>query len=162
MALSAFLPWLRRKNPTRSLVGRRFRSTFFYPRLEYLEARTLLSTFTVLNTGEGAASVRQAILTANAHANSGGPDRIEFNIAATDPGHVYYRDDGIAGHVSQANITAATASDDTTFTDIDPDWRHSWWSIRPGTLLPQITDPVVIDCYTQPGASPTTSPVATH
>lgn len=50
--------------------------------METLEYRELLTTFSVTNTldaGEG--SFRQAILDANAAANIGGPDRIEFNIA---------------------------------------------------------------------------------
>ena len=54
----------------------------------------LLATYTVTNTNDsGAGSLRQAILDANANA---GVDTIEFNIALTDSGHVYYQDDGIA------------------------------------------------------------------
>jgi parallel beta-helix repeat protein len=120
------------------------------------------STFTVLNSGDtlgnpapyaGTGTLRQAIIDANASANSGGPDRIEFNLPAADPGHVYYRDDGIAGHVSRSFVAATSTADDTAIADIDPDWRRSWWSIQPASQLPDVHDPAVIDGYTQPGAS---------
>src|SRR5262249_1038555 len=79
--------------------------------------------------------------------------RIVFAIPATDAGHVYYRDDGVAGRVSQANITATAAADDSTIADIDPDWAHSWWSIRPNGPLPWITRLLVVDGFTQVGSS---------
>ncbi len=83
------------------------------PALEALEGRCLPSTYTVLNTSDsGSGSLRRAILDANAHANSGGPDVIAFNI----PGS------GVQ-------------------------------TIRVASALPGLTDPVVIDGYTQPGAS---------
>ena len=48
----------------------------FVPRLEALEDRTLLSTFTVLNLADsGPDSLRQAVLDANAHP---GPDTVRF------------------------------------------------------------------------------------
>jgi hypothetical protein len=143
----------------RSVLSRAWRGPTARPRLEVLEDRTVLSTFLVTNTlDSGAGSLRQAILDANAAATgtAANPDRIQFNIPATDPHHFYYRNDGIAGHVSLANITVTTASDDSTINDIDPDWTHSWWSIQPAAGLPGITDTVVLDGYTQPGASPNT------
>lgn len=74
-------------------------------------------TYTVTNTADsGAGSLRQAILDANAHPNSGGPDVISFAI----PG----------GGVK---------------------------TISPTSGLPVITDPVMIDGYTQPGSSPNTN-----
>src|SRR6476620_8609971 len=82
--------------------------------LHHLEERVTPTTFTVLNTNDaGAGSLRQAILDANAHVNSGGPDRIHFGIPGTG--------------------------------------LHT---IRPAARLPDVTDPVVIDGYTQAGASP--------
>jgi hypothetical protein len=54
-------------------------------------------------------------------------------------------------------IAVTNAADDATIADIDPDWRHSWWSIRPGTLLPAIPDPLVLDGYTQADSSPNTA-----
>ena len=40
--------------------------------------------------------------------------------------------------------------------DIDPDYAHSWWRILPGSTLPDITEAVIIDGYTQTGASANT------
>ena len=105
-----------------------------YPRrlaLETLENQLLLSTtFTVGNTGDsGPGSLRQAMLDANATANVSGPDTITFNISETDPG--FDPSNGPAGA----------------------------FTIRPLSVLPTITDPVVIDGYTQPGAQPNTNPV---
>jgi hypothetical protein len=98
-------------------IRRKGASTHCRPRLEPLEARSLLSTFTVLNTNDGGAgSLRQAILDANDTLSSPGLDTIAFNI----PG------DGV----------------------------HT---IRPLSHLPFITDPVVIDGYTQPGTSANTN-----
>src|SRR3954452_16733006 len=81
------------------------------PRLDPLESRTLLSTFTVTNTDDsGPGSLRTAIEAANATANSpaNAPDVIAFDIPGT----------GV----------------------------HT---IRPLSGLPGMTDPVVIDGYTQ-------------
>src|SRR5687768_3257703 len=59
---------------------------FFAPRLEPLEDRRLLATFTVTNTLDaGAGSLRQAILDANA---SQGGGTIQFSIPATDLNHI--------------------------------------------------------------------------
>lgn len=80
---------------------------------EQLETRSLLATFTVLNTNDsGPDSLRQAIDDANANP---GLDAIEFDI----PGPGVH-------------------------------------TISPASTLPFITDPVTIDGYTQPGASPNT------
>jgi hypothetical protein len=121
--------------------------------LEPLEDRNLLSTYFVTNTSDsGAGSLRQAILDANSAATGTptSPDLIQFNIPTNDPGHLYY--------TNLANQTTAvtTATDDTTIVGIDPAWKHSWWSIQPSSALPIITDPVIIDGYTQPGASKNT------
>ncbi|MCH8046969.1 MAG: hypothetical protein IID44_24980 [Planctomycetes bacterium] len=114
----------------------------------------MLSTFGVLNTTDsGAGSLRQAILDTNANP---GADIIDFNIADSDAGHVYFRDDGIAGSLS---LVATTTLSDGAIADFDPDYPstpHSWFSIQPLSALPAITDPVIIDGYTQPGSSPNT------
>src|SRR5262245_27768694 len=65
----------------RRVHNKRFARRHFRPRLESLEDRLAPATFTVVNTNDtGAGSLRQAILDANAQANVGGPDRVEFNI----------------------------------------------------------------------------------
>jgi hypothetical protein len=117
--------------------------------------------FTVINTlDSGTGSLRAAILSANGAPNAGGvPDEIHFNIPAADTGHVYYRDDGVAGQVHPFNITPTTAADDGSIADIDPDWPHSWYSIQPATRLPIVNSPVIIDGFTQPGARANTNTV---
>ena len=115
------------------------------------------ATFTVTNTDvDGAGSLRDAIILANGNP---GPDTIAFNIPLTDPDHFYYQNDGISG----LSIIATTMLDDASITDFDPDYPgapFSWYSIQPvATNLPSITDPVVIDGYTQPGALPNTNTV---
>lgn len=93
--------------------------TIYRPRMEMLEDRLALATFTVVNTDDdGAGSLRQAILDAN---NNSGPDEIRFNIA------------GSGVH-----------------------------TIRPDIKLPDIQGAVVIDGYTQPGASPNTLAVGNN
>jgi hypothetical protein len=120
---------------------------------------TVYPMFTVFSTADsGDGSLRQAILAANA-AGTGTPatpDLIRFAIPANDPGHVYYKNDGVAGSISLANVATTTARDDSQIADIDPDWSHSWWRIQPASNLPAITDPVIIDGYSQPGASQNT------
>lgn len=118
---------------------------------EFSPAFAAPTVFVVTTTADsGAGSLRQAILDANAHA---GYDRIEFDFPAHDPRHFYYQDDGIPGQVTLANVTVTTASDDTLIEDIDPDWAYSWYSIAPLSALPDLSDPVEIDGYSQTGAS---------
>src|SRR5262245_22413388 len=89
------------------------------PRLEPLADRLAPASFRVGHTlNAGAGSLRQAIADANAHVNVGGPDVIAFNLPATDAGHVYYRNDSVAGRVTLANVTATTAADDTAIADL--------------------------------------------
>lgn len=64
--------------PRRRPVGRRFR-----PRLDHVEARVLLSTFTVTNVNDnGPGSLRQAIYDAD---DNGGTDTIAFDIPGSGP-----------------------------------------------------------------------------
>jgi hypothetical protein len=84
--------------------------------LERFEDRLTPSTFTVTNTDDGGpGSLRQAMLDAEATANVGGPDQIQFDI----PGSGVH-------------------------------------TLTPAEFLPIIHYPVIIDGYTQPGASPNT------
>src|SRR5262249_4000013 len=100
-------------------------------------------------------SLRAALIAAN---DNPGRDTITFSLGPADPRHVYYRDDGIAGHLSLANVTPTAATDDSHIADLDPDWRHSWWSILPPAPLPEVTEAVVIDGGTQPSATSNESP----
>ncbi len=110
----------------------------------------------VTKTGEiGIGTLREAIIVLNL---SEAPGTITFNIPANDPRHFYFQNDGIAGHVTLANIATTTATNDATIIGIDPDWTHSWYSIQPNSELPTITEQVTIDGYSQPGSSPNTLP----
>ena len=113
-----------------------------------LNNRTL--SFAALSTAEKA----QVVGTSTA----ADADTIQFNIPAADPGHVYYRNDGVAGRVTLASISGTTAADDANIADIDPDWAHSWYSIRPTAELQSIFDPFTINGYSQPGAQENTNP----
>ncbi len=68
------------------------------------------------------------------------------------PRHFYYRNDGVAGGVTTADIAVTTATDDATIAGIDPDWPHSWYSIEPDSDLPEIIETTTIDGYSQPGS----------
>lgn len=101
-------------------------------------------------------SLREAILAANNTPNGALEDQIYFNLPDNDPGHVYYRDDGIPNSLS---LVVATQLDDASITDFDPDYLgagHSWFTIQLTSDLPAITEAVNLDGYTQPGASANT------
>lgn len=148
---------------------------------EVLESRALLATspFLVTTTADsGPGSLRQAIIDSNNAPLA--PDEshhlITFQIPWADPGqrHFYYRDDGQPGvsidHVAPVPTVAIDGTtpitSDADLLDpskvgasntIDPNWSHSWWTIRPQVtgpdpsigMLPPITTPVVIDGYSQ-------------
>ena len=81
---------------------------------------------------------------------------ISFDIPANDARHFYYKDNGVAGQVTNdpAHVLVTTAADDASLPlDKDPDWSHSWWSIAPFSALPAIAQQLMIDGYSQPGAS---------
>lgn len=61
--------------------------------------------------------------------------------------------------INIANITTGTDTIAFNLTTADPGYVVSTtsWRIQPTSSLPTITDPVVIDGYTQPGASPNTN-----
>jgi uncharacterized delta-60 repeat protein len=105
-------------------------------------------TYYVANTDDaGPGSLRDAINWANNHPNS----KIDFDIPANDPGHVYYN-----GSVSEASRTPTIATDDTQIPNIASAWRHSWWSIQlpsgEGSVGLQANAPMTIDGYSQAGA----------
>ena len=97
--------------------------------------------------GDPECTLRAAIEELNA---IGGGD-IDFNIPVTDPGHVYYRDNGTAGFAAPVVTVAA---DDSSIVDFDADYPltpFSWWQIAPATELPALTGTISIDGSTQPG-----------
>ncbi len=100
---------------------------------------------------DGFISLREAIEATN---NTGGLDTIGFNIGLTDAGHVYYQDDATGGSLS--TVTSTTLADGS-IADFDADYvggsgqGFSWWQIEPTSLLPTITDSVIIDGATQAG-----------
>ncbi len=101
--------------------------------------------------GDTSISLREAIIAAN---NTTGLDTIGFNLALTDANHVYYQDDGVADSLS---TIVATTLDDASIIDFDADYvggaaqGFSWWRMQPTSLLPDITDAVIIDGSTQAG-----------
>src|SRR5690348_12847863 len=118
----SFVRWLRplaaRLNHTRARqVPPRSR---FRPRVEGLEERAVPSAFTVTNTlDSGPGSLRQAILNVNA---AEGFNVLNFNIPADDPGHVYYRDDGMNSQLTMANVAPVPLNTpDLDIPDLDRD-----------------------------------------
>ena len=116
------------------------------------------TVYTVTNTNNsGAGSLRQAIVDANGHA---GADTIWFNIPLTDPNHVYYRNNGVAGTFG---TPVATTIPDGSILDFDADYvagtARSWYRISPTGSDLSVTGPVTIDGTTQPGYSAGRGPV---
>ena len=86
------------------------------------------------------------------------PVQIRFDVPISSAGHLYYKNDLVAGQVTTGNVSTTSAANDSLIADIDPDWPHSWYSIKPDSALPQVTQPVVIDGYSQTGSLVNTSP----
>ena len=62
------------------------------------------------------------------------------------------------------SLVVNTTLDDAAIGDFDPDYPvagHSWFRIQPTSALPDITDAVIIDGYTQSGATPNTLGIGT-
>lgn len=115
---------------------------------------TYLTVNSTADPGDGVCdatecTLREAITAANSAA---GPAMIVFGFPQTDPGHVYYRDDGIAGSLS---LLATTDLADDQIADFDPDYPldpFNWFRIQVASPLPAITNSVVIDGFSQTGA----------
>jgi hypothetical protein len=113
-----------------------------------------------LVNGEPECTLCAAIEEANVKPNQSPDalDEIRFDIPANDSGHLFYQDDGGSG-VTLTNVTTTAEPSDASIPNLDPDWPQSWYSIDLLSALPPVTDPVVIDGYTQSGASENTNPV---
>ena len=102
-------------------------------KLEILEHRRMLATFTV-DTVSDMVSPRDGVTSLR--------EAIQFaNEAPNDPGEI----DRIEFEIAD-----------------DPNGASGLQTIRPRTELPSITDPVVIDGFTQPGSSPNTNAVGSE
>src|SRR5262249_3267161 len=146
-----------------------------------LAANITVNSTADTNTRDGVLTFREALLVNNGTLAksslsaqeqaqiTGSPDTgtntIAFNFPTSDPNHFYYKNGSFAGHRTPANVPPTTTDDaslpTTGSTAVDPDWAHSWFSIRPTSALPSITHAVTIDGYTQSGASANTNPVST-
>src|SRR5262245_26552360 len=138
---SPMLPFPKRRGPQRLRSRRPTRRPLA---LEPLEGRTLLAATITVNTTldtndstDSLVTLREAILIANG----------TRAVSATE--------------MNQVSGTLGTgASDrDTIAFNIPGTGVHT---IQPATVLPAITDPVILDGYTQPGASPNTLAVGTN
>ena len=114
------------------------------------------TTTSITNLGnsrgaDGRISLREAITAANNTANGGAPDKIVFGITATDSGHLYYTDDGVSGQISVANLASTTATYDSWISNIDPNFARSWYSLALTSVLPTVSDALIIDATTQAG-----------
>jgi parallel beta-helix repeat protein len=122
--------------------------------LLYAASPCWATTYTVSNTNpSGAGSLDLAITNAN---GSSGVDTIVFSIDVSDANHYYYQDDSKDDSLTNA---VTTSLDDGSITDFDPDYpisQHSWFRISPTSDLPNITDTVFINGYSQSGASENT------
>jgi hypothetical protein len=120
------------QTPRRRSPARRFAPK---PRLEVLEDRTLLATFLVTNTGD-----------------NGGVDPVPG--AATGTLRQAIVDADAAATGTAANPDLIQFNIPTT----DPGYNGTTeaFTIQPLSALPTVTDIVVLDGYTQPGASPNT------
>jgi hypothetical protein len=106
-----------------------------------------LSRYTVTTTADsGEGSLRQAILDAN---SDFGTDYIDFDIPSSDMHHYYYKDDGIDNQVSYELRERTTMTRDYLISDIDVDYPNSFFSTELKSELPIISDPVIIDGFSQ-------------
>jgi Ca2+-binding RTX toxin-like protein len=113
-----------------------------------------LTRYTVTTSADsGYGSLRQAILDANAYL---GTDIIDFDIPINDENHYYYENDKIEGQVTNRFRKTTPMYTDSFISDLDPDYPHTFFTIQLKSELPIITDPVVIDGYTQTGAKENT------
>ena len=125
-----WLKSLRKRFAAKNALLIKMRRRAKFLRFEPLEERRLMAVLTVSNTSDlGSGSLRQAIIDSNS--SFGVRDTIVFNIPTSDPGYNFATDSFVIKPSSTPNSLS----------------------------LPLVSDPVIIDGYSQPGASPNTLPV---
>ncbi len=139
--------------------------------LELLELRHLFAVevFSVTSAAtQGPGTLTDALNNANYFAQS--PSNravVEFDLAWAADGHVYYQNDGMLG-VSATSIRPVSASGPATCAMVngkpdvslcdqslfnpDPDWPHSWWSIKSPTNGFTAISRTELNGYSQAGA----------
>ena len=124
------------------------------------------ATLAVIHYTPGAGFVGAAGLQVESddqNGTGGTTDTDNINVTVTRTFTVTNTNDAGAGSLRQAvldaNGTPNSGGPDTIAFNIPGTGVHT---IRPASDLPQITDPVVIDGYTQPGASPNTLAVGNN
>jgi hypothetical protein len=127
-----------RSRPRKATAVRRPRR--FRPFVEPLEERWLPTTFTVNTTGDSPLLIFQP----------GGGVLTSLRAA------IYQ----VNGDSSDSAASPDTITFNVPQTDPGYDAATGVWTIAPGSALPTITRPVVIDGYSQPGASPNTQPLS--
>ena len=156
------LPPQRRRNAQRNRLR--------HLSLESLERRNLFAVFSVTSTATyGPGTLDDALYNAS---QMGVRAVVQFDLAWAAAGHVYYQDDGKPG-VSATSIHPVSESGPSTCVMVngkpnvslcdqslfnpDPDWPHSWWSIKPpqnGFANLRYTE---LDGYSQAGSTENSS-----
>jgi len=103
---------------------------------------------------DGLISLREAITATQSATSRVEFHTIGFNLKNFDLGHAYYKDDGMPNQVTETNKTRATAIDDSTIGNKDPDFPRSWFQFFINSPLPALTDNVLIDGYNLRQATP--------
>lgn len=173
-------PLFGRLFPRRRKSNSKRKTRAFRPLIENLESRRVLAnTYVVTTTADTVndddfLSLREAtqlsdgtltqadftspFVLSNIIPDGNATDTIKFDFYYFDSRHRYYRDDGIAGHVTLGNVATTATIDDGDIPDIDPDWQHSWYSIRLGSELP-INVSMTIDGFSAALSKENTNPV---
>ena len=144
--------------------------------LELLERRNLFAVevFTVTSAAtQGPGTLDEALNNASIYGQyQGNLAVVEFDLGWATAGHVYYQDDGKPG-VSATNIHLVSESVpatcvmvngkpdvtlcDQSLSNADPDWAHSWWSIKSPVNGFRTMRQTELDGYSQAGSKENSS-----
>ena len=118
-------------------------------------------SWSAINSGLTNTAVRALAINSSDQIFVGSGDGVSKSTAISEPkGDIFVvtnTNDSGTGSLRQTILNANNiAGTDTIVFDIPGAGPHT---IQPNSALPSITDPVVIDGYTQPGASPNTNPI---